>query len=313
MSVPCPVCQHDNRDTARCCTACGAPLGRACPQCDARNTAGARFCVQCGQALQEPPAVTPTTPSAPVPASEQGAEPTLQGALSPPSASAASTTPPGAAAPMEFVFDTDAPPFLPPSDARDTSNAAEKPPRRGVWVVGAVVAVAGAAAWYGLARPGVAPAPASPPTLADAMPPSAPPASDPLETPTAPRAAQPASEPLEEFIEPERPGATAADPGRAPPPPVAEAPFTPVTVPRVPDAAAPPRTTAKAPPPEDAPWPPVARPAQPPGDGLAALRGALAQCAAMGNELSRSNCLARTRQNFCGNAWGRIPECPQGQ
>ena len=50
-----------------------------------------------------------------------------------------------------------------------------------------------------------------------------------------------------------------------------------------------------------------------PGDSLARLRGALAQCAAMSNELTRASCLTRTRQNFCGDAWGRIPECPPGQ
>jgi len=65
--------------------------------------------------------------------------------------------------------------------------------------------------------------------------------------------------------------------------------------------------------PDNAPWPPPAAPAPSPGDSLARLRGALAQCAAMSNELSRASCLTRTRQNFCGDAWGRIPECPPGQ
>jgi len=71
-----------------------------------------------------------------------------------------------------------------------------------------------------------------------------------------------------------------------------------------------PRTTAPA---DDAPWPPPAAPVPSPGDSLARLRGALAQCAAMSNELSRASCLTRTRQHFCGDAWGRIPECPPGQ
>jgi len=74
-----------------------------------------------------------------------------------------------------------------------------------------------------------------------------------------------------------------------------------------------PRTVAPA---DNAPLPPPAAPTAPapsPGDSLARLRGALAQCAAMSNELSRASCLTRTRQNFCGDAWGRIPECPPGQ
>jgi hypothetical protein len=98
----------------------------------------------------------------------------------------------------------------------------------------------------------------------------------------------------------------ASAPALASPPP-----FTPVPVPRVPDAAAePPPARPKAPATTEAPWPPV--PASP-GDSLARLRGALAQCEAMGNELSRNSCLARTRQNLCGGVWGRIPECPPGQ
>ena len=130
-------------------------------------------------------------------------------------------------------------------------------------------------------------------------------------------------EPVEEIIESQRarPAATASAPdsATAAPSPAAAAasapPFTPVTVPRVADAASlpatgKPRTAAPA---DNAPWPPPAAPVPSPGDSLARLRGALAQCAAMGNELSRASCLTRTRQNFCGDAWGRIPECPPGQ
>ncbi|OJT96417.1 MAG: hypothetical protein BGN90_09645 [Acidovorax sp. 65-7] len=209
---------------------------------------------------------------------------------------------------MEFVFDDDEHP------------AATQPRQRPVLAYAgaavAVLAVAGGAAWYLLARPDAA----SPAQQAPAV-------SAPVAAPRTPGIAESAParpEPVEEIIESQRarPAATASAPdsATAAPPPAAAAaasapPFTPVTVPRVADAAslpAPgkPRTAAPA---DDAPWPPPAAPVPSPGDSLARLRGALAQCAAMSNELSRASCLTRTRQNFCGDAWGRIPECPPGQ
>ena len=51
MSVICPACHGHNRDSARCCTTCGAELTIACPQCQARNKPAARFCAQCGHSL----------------------------------------------------------------------------------------------------------------------------------------------------------------------------------------------------------------------------------------------------------------------
>ena len=54
MSVTCHACQTTNRDTARCCTTCGAALALSCPQCAASNKIGARFCVQCGHRFEAP-------------------------------------------------------------------------------------------------------------------------------------------------------------------------------------------------------------------------------------------------------------------
>ena len=213
---------------------------------------------------------------------------------------------PATPAPMEFVFDDDEHPSGTPPRQRPMAYA-------GAAV--AVLAVAGAAAWYLLARPDAA----SPAQQAPAV-------ESPVAAPGTPGIAESAPvrpEPVEEIIESQRarPAATASAPdsATAAPSPVAAAaasapPFTPVTVPRVSDAVPPPSSTKRsASPTDDAPWPPVARPMPSPGDSLARLRGALAQCAAMSNELSRATCLARTRQNFCGDAWGRIPECPSGQ
>ena len=49
----CASCGHRNRDGARFCAACAAPLSAAvaCPACGAAQPAGARFCDGCGAAL----------------------------------------------------------------------------------------------------------------------------------------------------------------------------------------------------------------------------------------------------------------------
>lgn len=208
--------------------------------------------------------------------------------------------------PMEFVFD-------------DGEHSAGTPPRHrpvrayaGAAVV--LLAVAGAAAWYLRGRPDAALPPLQVPAV---VAPAAAPG-----TPGIAESAPARPEPVEEIIESQRarPAAAASAPGSTAAAPLSASaasapPFTPVTVPRVADAASLPATSKPraAAPADDAPWPPPAAPVPSPGDSLARLRGALAQCTAMSNELSRASCLNRTRQNFCGNAWGRIPECPPGQ
>ena len=342
MSVICPACHGDNRDSARCCTTCGAELTTACPQCQARNKPAARFCAQCGHSLvaqilssQQAPEPVPTEAPAPVFAAEADnvADPVVKSTpdpvaepIEPPVVAAVldpvplphpeplaigatpAVTPPAAPVappPMEFMFDDD----------QHSAAARGRPVAAYVLAAAAVLAVAGAAAWYLVGRPDAASAMSQTPAIAA-----------PVTVPDAPSAAEssPArAEPVEEIIESERARAAAAAPAAtvtlpspvpASAPAVAEPPFTPVTVPRVADAVPPTSNTKRsAAPTDDAPWPAAARPMPSPGDSLARLRGALAQCAAMSNELSRATCLARTRQNFCGDAWGRIPECPSGQ
>ena len=262
-----------------------------CPQCQAPNHPTARWCVKCAHPLE-------------------------------------AEAPPAAPAPMEFVFDDDEHPAATPPRQRPVlayAGAAVAVLAVAVLAVAvlavavlavAVLAVAGAAAWYLLGRPNAAPPAQQAPVVA--APVAAP------RTPGIAESAPARPEPVEEIIESQRarPAATASAPdsATAAPSPAAAAaasapPFTPVTVPRVADAASlpatgKPRTAAPA---DDAPWPPRASPVPSPGDSLARLRSALAQCAAMSNELSRASCLTRTRQNFCGDAWGRIPECPPGQ
>ena len=246
-----------------------------CPQCQAPNHPTARWCVKCAHPL--------------------AAEANLATSAAP--------------APMEFVFDDDEHPSAGP--------ARQRPAMAYAGAAVALLVVAGAAAWYLLGRPDAVPPPQQAPAVAV-------PAAVPGTAGTA-ESAPARPEPAEEIIESERarPAAAASAPDSAAAAPSSASaasapPFTPVTAPRVADAASlpatgKPRTVAPA---DNAPLPPPAAPTAPapsPGDSLARLRGALAQCAAMSNELSRASCLTRTRQNFCGDAWGRIPECPPGQ
>jgi class 3 adenylate cyclase/tetratricopeptide (TPR) repeat protein len=57
--MKCPVCGDENRDTARFCGACAAPLARelTCPSCGSTNPPGRKFCDECGTGL------APSTPS----------------------------------------------------------------------------------------------------------------------------------------------------------------------------------------------------------------------------------------------------------
>ena len=47
----CPACEDDNRDGARFCNNCGAPLPVRCPGCGTDNRPGAKFCDDCGAPL----------------------------------------------------------------------------------------------------------------------------------------------------------------------------------------------------------------------------------------------------------------------
>ena len=55
--MDCASCGHRNRDGARFCAACAAPLSPAvaCPACGASQPEGARFCDRCGAALADAP------------------------------------------------------------------------------------------------------------------------------------------------------------------------------------------------------------------------------------------------------------------
>ena len=47
----CSSCGFDNREGAKFCNECGAPLVLRCASCGMENQAGAKFCNECGTAL----------------------------------------------------------------------------------------------------------------------------------------------------------------------------------------------------------------------------------------------------------------------
>jgi class 3 adenylate cyclase/tetratricopeptide (TPR) repeat protein len=52
--MPCPRCQHENREGRRFCSKCGAALGASCPACGFTNEPGDEFCGGCGARLGAP-------------------------------------------------------------------------------------------------------------------------------------------------------------------------------------------------------------------------------------------------------------------
>jgi class 3 adenylate cyclase len=61
--MQCPHCQHDNRETAKFCAACGRSFVVTCAACGNQNLPGAAFCDNCGARFAESaPAVPPASP-----------------------------------------------------------------------------------------------------------------------------------------------------------------------------------------------------------------------------------------------------------
>ena len=60
----CSKCGVENREHAKFCSGCAAPLASKCPQCGATNLPGAKFCDECGTSL-----TSQAKPSAPISAS----------------------------------------------------------------------------------------------------------------------------------------------------------------------------------------------------------------------------------------------------
>ena len=58
----CPTCQHENRDGARFCEACGSQLELLCPMCGNPSRPGAAFCDSCGTSLKGQTSAPPPQP-----------------------------------------------------------------------------------------------------------------------------------------------------------------------------------------------------------------------------------------------------------
>src|SRR4029434_10098258 len=56
----CPHCQHENREGARFCAACGSSVAWKCPACGSEPPPGAAFCDHCGTPLTATAATPPS-------------------------------------------------------------------------------------------------------------------------------------------------------------------------------------------------------------------------------------------------------------
>ena len=71
----CPHCQHENREGARFCAACGSSLAAKCPACGSAPPPGAAFCDHCGTPLSGTTTATAPLLLAPRPQTPQAYTP----------------------------------------------------------------------------------------------------------------------------------------------------------------------------------------------------------------------------------------------
>ena len=61
--MKCAKCGADNREGAKFCNECGAPIEASCAKCGAKNKPGAKFCDECGTSLGPSAAASPKRPN----------------------------------------------------------------------------------------------------------------------------------------------------------------------------------------------------------------------------------------------------------
>jgi class 3 adenylate cyclase len=61
--MTCAECGAENREGAKFCNECAAPIEASCPKCRAKNKAGAKFCDECGASLGSSAAASPKKPN----------------------------------------------------------------------------------------------------------------------------------------------------------------------------------------------------------------------------------------------------------
>jgi class 3 adenylate cyclase len=60
--MKCAKCGAENREGAKFCNECAAPIEASCARCGSRNKPGARFCDECGTSLGSSAAASPQQP-----------------------------------------------------------------------------------------------------------------------------------------------------------------------------------------------------------------------------------------------------------
>src|SRR5215472_14197665 len=63
--MKCAKCGADNREGAKFCNECAAPIEASCPKCGSKNKPGAKFCDECGTSLGTSTAASPQKPNEP--------------------------------------------------------------------------------------------------------------------------------------------------------------------------------------------------------------------------------------------------------
>jgi uncharacterized membrane protein YvbJ len=61
--MKCAKCGAENRQGAKFCNECAAPIEASCPKCGSRNKPGAKFCDECGTSLGASAAASPKRPN----------------------------------------------------------------------------------------------------------------------------------------------------------------------------------------------------------------------------------------------------------
>src|SRR5215471_9883277 len=61
--MKCAKCGTENREGAKFCNECAAPIEAPCPRCGSRNKPGAKFCDECGTSLGTSAAASPKKPN----------------------------------------------------------------------------------------------------------------------------------------------------------------------------------------------------------------------------------------------------------
>jgi class 3 adenylate cyclase/tetratricopeptide (TPR) repeat protein len=61
--MKCAKCGAENREGAKFCNECAAPIEASCPKCGAKNKPGAKFCDECGTSLVPSAAASPKNPN----------------------------------------------------------------------------------------------------------------------------------------------------------------------------------------------------------------------------------------------------------